>query len=115
MSAALLKVQGADGLWRASLLDPAEFPSPETSGSAFFCFSYAWGINNGTLDRDTYLPATIKAWNGLVEKVTPEGKLGYVQRVAGSPGDVNPADTHEYAVGAFLLAGSEIVKLTDAK
>ena len=113
MSAALLKVQGADGLWRSSLLDPAEFPSPETSGSAFFCFSYAWGINNGTLDRETYLPATLKAWDGLVGKVTPEGKLGYVQKVAGAPGDVKPEDTHEYAVGAFLLAGSEIVKLTD--
>jgi rhamnogalacturonyl hydrolase YesR len=111
MSAALLKLQGADGLWRASLHDAEEFPSPETSGTAFFCFAYAWGINNGTLDRATYLPATIKAWNGLVEKVTPDGKLGYVQKVAGSPGAVNAEDTHEYAVGAFLLAGSEMVKL----
>lgn len=113
MSAALLKLQGADGLWRSSLLDPAEFPSPETSGSAFFCFAFAWGINNGTLDRATYLPATIKAWNALVDKVTPDGKLGYVQKVAGAPGAVNPQDTHEYAVGAFLLAGSEIAKLTE--
>ena len=112
MSAALLKLQHADGLWRSSLHDPAEFPTPETSGSAFFCFAFAWGINNGTLDRATYLPATIKAWNALVEKVTPEGKLGYVQRVAGAPGAVNSEDTHEYAVGAFLLAGSEVAKLT---
>ncbi|MEA2708520.1 MAG: hypothetical protein QOF78_1121 [Phycisphaerales bacterium] len=115
MSAALLKVQGADGYWRSSLLDAEEFPSPETSGTAFFCFSYAWGINNGTLDRATYLPATIKAWNALAAKVTPEGKLGYVQKVAGSPGAVNPEDTHEYAAGALLLAGSEMVKLTGGR
>jgi unsaturated rhamnogalacturonyl hydrolase len=112
MCARLLDLQGADGLWRSSLLDPDEFPSPETSGTAFFCFALAWGINNGTLERDKYLPATIRAWNGLVGKVTPEGKLGYVQKVAAGPGEVKPEDTHEYAAGAFLLAGSEIVKLT---
>ena len=113
MSAALLKVQGDDGLWRSSLLDAAELPMPETSGTSFFCFAYAWGINNGILDRETYLAPTLKAWNGLVGKVTPEGKLGYVQAVAGAPGAVRAEDTHEYAVGAFLLAGSEIVKLSE--
>ena len=115
MAARLLELQGEDGCWRSSLLDPLEFPAPETSGTAFFCFSYAWGINNGTLDRAKYLPATIKAWNALVAKVTPDGKLGHVQKVAAGPGEVKPEDTHEYAVGAFLLAGCEILKLGDAK
>jgi rhamnogalacturonyl hydrolase YesR len=115
MSARLLDLQDADGCWRSSLLDPEEFPQPETSGTAFFCFAYAWGINNGTLDRARYLPATMKAWNGLVAKVTKDGKLGYVQKVAAGPGEVKPEDTHEYAVGAFLLAGCEIVKLIDAR
>ncbi len=115
MSARLLELQEEDGCWRPSLLDPEEFPQPETSGTAFFCFAYAWGINNGTLDREKYLPATLKAWNALVGKVTKDGKLGYVQKVAGGPGEVKPQDTHEYAVGAFLLAGSEIVKLIDGQ
>ena len=111
MAAELIKLQREDGLWPPSLLDPKEFDSPETSGTAFFCYALAWGINHGTLDRATYLPHVIKAWNGLVTKVTPEGKLGYVQKVAGEPGKVNPDDTHEYAVGALLLAGSEILKI----
>ena len=115
MAAKLLTLQGDDGLWRPSLLDPAEFPTPETSGTAFFTFAFAWGINNGILEREKYLPATLKAWNALVEKVTPEGKLGYVQAVAAAPGAVKPEDTHEYAGGAFLLAGSEIVKLREQR
>jgi unsaturated rhamnogalacturonyl hydrolase len=115
MSARLLDLQHADGCWRSSLLDPEEFPQPETSGTAFFCFAYGWGINNGTLDRARYLPATIKSWNALVAKVTKDGKLGHVQKVAAGPGEVKPEDTHEYAVGAFLLAGCEIVKLIDAR
>jgi unsaturated rhamnogalacturonyl hydrolase len=111
MADKLASVQQADGLWRPSLLDPDEFPSPETSGSAFFIYSIAWGINHGTLDRAKFLPVVTKAWPALVEKVTPEGRLGYVQKVAGAPGAVNPDDTHEYAVGALLLAGREMIKL----
>jgi rhamnogalacturonyl hydrolase YesR len=112
MSATIAKLQGADGLWRASLLDAEEFPHPETSGTAFFCYALAWGINHGTLDRDTYLPVVLRAWNGLVSHVNDEGRLGSVQKVAGGPGAVHPKDTHEYAVGAFLLAGSEVAKLS---
>ena len=111
MCAKLATLQGEDGLWPSSLLDPEEYPGGETSGSAFFCYAMAWGINHGTLDREKYLPIVIKAWNGLVSKVNTDGKLGSVQKVAGAPGKVNPNDTMEYAVGGFLLAGSEIAKI----
>lgn len=115
MAEKLASIQGADGFWRSSLLDPEEFPNPESSGTAFDCFAITWGINNGLLDRDKYLPAARKAWLGLNSAVTSEGKLGYVQKVAGGPGPAKPEDTHEYAVGAFLLAGSEILKLNTRK
>ncbi|HEV2292862.1 MAG TPA: glycoside hydrolase family 88 protein [Tepidisphaeraceae bacterium] len=111
MAKAVAKVQREDGLWSPSLLDRAEFDTPETSGSAFFTFAIAWGINHGHLDRATYLPVVSRAWSALVDKVSPEGRLGYVQRVAAAPGAIKPTDTHEYAVGAFLLAGSEMIKL----
>ena len=51
MSAAVLAAQQTDGLWRPVLLDPVAHPSRETSGSAFFTFGLAWGINRGLLDR----------------------------------------------------------------
>jgi rhamnogalacturonyl hydrolase YesR len=111
MSDKLIALQQADGLWRPSLLDPAEFPEPETSGTAFFTFGLAWGINNGLLDRDTFLPHVLRGYAGLRALVDADGKLTHVQRVAGAPGKVNPADTHEYAVGAFLQASAERLKL----
>lgn len=111
MAAKIASLQGADGLWRSSLLDPDEFPLPETSGTGFFTYALAWGINHGTLDRKTYLPIVQKAWRGLVGKVSPEGRLGYVQGVAGAPGRTRPEGTQEYAVGAFLLAGHEMAKM----
>lgn len=57
--------QGVDGLWRSSLLDPAHFPNPETTGSSCFTYMLAWGINAGLLDAATYLPVVEAAWTGL--------------------------------------------------
>ena len=48
MMHALLKLQNPDGLWRTSLLDPQD-PKGESSGSAFFVYAMAWGINRGLL------------------------------------------------------------------
>ena len=66
----------ADGLWRASLLDPEHFATRETSGSALFCYAIAWGINNGILDRAIYYAVDEKAWQGLVDCVDENGRLG---------------------------------------
>jgi unsaturated rhamnogalacturonyl hydrolase len=111
MAAAVKKIQGKDGLWRPSLLDAEEVPHPETSGSSFFCYALAWGINNGLLNKDEYLPVVKKAWEGLNRYVTPEGKLQWVQPIGASPDKVTIDNFQEYGSGAFLLAASEIAKL----
>lgn len=111
MVAAVSKLQHADGLWRASLLDPERFPARETSGTALFCYAIAWGINNAILDRDTYLAVVEKAWQGLVDCVDRAGGLGWVQLPGDGARTVKKNDTMEYGSGAFLLAGSEIIKL----
>ena len=111
MAPTLARVQGPDGFWRTSLLDPEQAPAPESSGTGFFCYGIAWGINNGILDRDTYLPVVEKAWKGLVGAVHTDGRLGWVQRIGHQPEDVSYDDYQEYGAGAFLLAASEMVKL----
>ena len=111
MAASVSRLQGEDGLWRPSLLDPQEVPIPETSGSGFFCYAIAWGINRGFLDRKTYLPVVKKAWQGLVGAVHADGKLGYVQAIGASPAKLTSEDNQEYGSGAFLLAGSEMYRL----
>lgn len=111
MAASLKKVQRKDGLWRPSLLDEQEVPHPETSGSSFFCYAMAWGVNNGLLDKKEYLPVVKSAWKGLNDLVTPEGRLQWVQPIGGSPEKVTADNYQEYGSGAFLLAGSEMVKM----
>ncbi len=111
MSPAVARAQGSDGLWRVNLADAEEFPNKETSGSGFFCYALAWGINNRILDRDTYLPVVRKAWAGLVGCLSPEGKVQWGQVVGDRPVSVKQEDSREYVTGMFLLAGSEVLKL----
>ncbi len=111
MAAKVTAIQGADGYWRASLLDPGRLPNPETSGTGFFTFALAWGINNGVLDRATYEPAVRRGWNALARAVRSDGMLGWVQRIDEQPGATSRDTTEVYGVGALLLAGSEVDRL----
>ncbi|TCC87286.1 glycoside hydrolase family 88 protein [Pedobacter frigiditerrae] len=111
MSSKLATLQQPDGSWHASLLDPASYPSKETSGTGFICYAMAWGINNGLLPAKKYQPVVNKAWLALVTAVHPDGKLGFVQAQGAAPDKVTYNDTDVYGVGAFLLAGSEMLPL----
>lgn len=111
MAAKVLACQQPDGLWRASLLDPASYPLKETSGSGFFTYALAWGVNEGLLDRAAYEPAVRRAWTALVGCVTPDGKLTHVQPIGADPRQFDENATEVYGVGAFLLAGTEVYRL----
>ena len=111
MAQRVAELQGKDGYWRASLLDPESRPAPESSGTGFFTYALAWGVNEGLLDRATFEPVVRRGWAALVRAVQPTGMLGYVQHVGDRPGDTGPDDTEPYGVGASLLAGSEVHRL----
>ncbi len=112
MAAKIISIQQKDGLWRASLLDPESYPGGEASGSGFYTYALAWGINNGILDKATYLPAVEKAWVGMNSLIQPDGHVGWCQPIGADPKKNFTADSWEvYGTGAFLLAGSEVIKL----
>jgi len=111
MATKIASLQQEDGFWRSSLYDPKQFKSPETSSSGFFCFALAWGINEGFLDKEAYLPVVKKAWKGLNEAMDESGKLGYVQQVGSDPRSVSKDDSMEYGTAAFLLAAEQVLQL----
>jgi rhamnogalacturonyl hydrolase YesR len=118
MAEKILACQQSDGMWRASLLDPADYPTPEASGSALFTYGLAWGVNQGLLDRATFEPAVRKAWTALVGCVDADGKLTHIQPAGTGPVKFDADSTQPYGGGVFLLAGSEVYKmavLTHAK
>jgi unsaturated rhamnogalacturonyl hydrolase len=111
MASKIASLQQEDGFWRSSLYDPNQFNTPETSSSGFFCFALAWGINEGLLDKEQYLPVVKKSWQGLNEAMDESGKLGYVQQVGSSPASVTKDDSMEYGTAAYLLAAEQVLKL----
>ena len=115
MAAEIAKIQSADGLWRAGLLDPDAYDLPEVSGSAFFTFGIAYGISEKILDRKTYLPVIEKSWKGMISHIYADGRLGSIQPIGADPGKFQPSASYVFGVGGFLLAGSEMHRLAEAK
>jgi len=110
--ARVVELQQPDGLWRSSLLDPDVYPGGEASGSGFYTYALAWGINNKILDRQKYLPVLKKSWSGLNTLVHPDGMVGWTQPIGADPRRNFTADSWEvYGAGAYLLAASEVIKL----
>jgi rhamnogalacturonyl hydrolase YesR len=110
MSAKLITLQQPDGYWRSDLLSPEHYDNPESSGTGFFTYGIAWGINNGFLDEQTYAPAAQAGWEALKAAVQPNGLLGWVQPVGAGPTGTTAMTTDVFGVGAYLLAGSEMQK-----
>lgn len=113
MAAKIASLQQPDGTWHASLLDPKSYPSPEISGTGFYTFALVWGINNGLLEREKYLPVVKKAWTAMVKSVYPNGKLGWIQPIGQDPKKVRRSMTQIYGTGAFLLTGCELLRLIE--
>lgn len=118
MCDALLPLQREDGFWNASLKDPNNYGGKELTGTSLFIYGFAWGVNNGILDKKQFSKSISKAWNALSKDcVHTNGMLGYVQGTGKEPKEAQPVtydkipDFEDFGLGCFLLAGSEVYKL----
>jgi unsaturated rhamnogalacturonyl hydrolase len=110
MADSVARLQSPDGLWRPGLLDAADYPYPEVSGSAFFVYAIAWGLNHHLLDKREFAPVVKKGWAGLVAHIYADGRLGCIQPVGAAPGAYSPSASYVFGTGAFLLAGTEVTR-----
>jgi rhamnogalacturonyl hydrolase YesR len=113
MARTIAALQGEQGFWPPSLLDPGAAGTRETSGTGFFCYALAWGVNHGHLSRERYEPVVRKAWGALRRSVNENGRLGWVQPPGSRPAPAARTDTYPYGAGALLLAGSEVIDMLD--
>jgi unsaturated rhamnogalacturonyl hydrolase len=104
-------LQQSDGLWKTSLLSPESFNHGEASSSGFYTFALAWGINNKFLNIEEYKPSIQKAWKALMACQHKNGKVGWVQNIGASPEPATNESWQNFGTGAFLMAGSEIMKM----
>ena len=110
MADKILAIQPEDGLWRTSLLCPETYNHGEVSGSGFYTFALAWGINNGLLDKK-HTPAVKKAWHAIAKCQHPDGRVGWVQNIGAFPEPASADSWQNFGTGAFLMAASEIIQL----
>lgn len=113
MSEKIASLQREDGYWRTNLLNADIYPIPETSGTGLFTYAIMYGINQGILPADKYLPIVRKGWDAMVKAVNTEGKVGWTQMVAQKPGKVVKKDTRAYSVGSLLMIASELYRYLD--
>ena len=115
MSERLAELQCEDGFWRASLLDSEAYPDPETSSTGLIVYALAYGINEGYLPKDKFLPIVVKGWQALIASVDTEGRVCWVQPVGQAPKRIEKKipQVYVYGTGGFLMAACEMYKLTD--
>jgi unsaturated rhamnogalacturonyl hydrolase len=112
------RYQDLSGLWHQVLDRPDSYL--ETSATAMFTYAVAKAVNEGWIDR-TYMSIARDGWEGLTAKINDEGQVEEVcigTSIADNirfyltrPRKLN--DTH--ALGAVLLAGSEMIKANALK
>jgi unsaturated rhamnogalacturonyl hydrolase len=115
MATKIASLQGADGLWRTGLLDADAYKLPEISGSAFYTFAMAYGINHALLDKKVFAPIVEKSWAAMVSHIYADGRLGSIQPIGAAPDAFQLSSSYVYGVGGFLLAGSELDRMTDLR
>jgi len=116
MSEGLRACQHEDGFWYPSLTS-TNYAMPETSGTALFLYGICWGINNGYLKADIYLPMARNAWKAVASTIHPNGFIGWMQGTGKDPSAGQPLsytripDFEDYGTGCVLLGASEYYKM----
>ncbi|MGE6355438.1 glycoside hydrolase family 88/105 protein [Flavobacterium sp. NPDC079362] len=113
--AGLMQYQDGTGFWH-QLLDRND-SYLETSATAIYAYSVARAINRGYVDKMTYAPAVLLAWNAVASKVNDKGQVEGTCVGTGMAFDpafyyhrpVNVFAAHGY--GPVLLAGAEVILL----
>jgi len=111
MAEKILTCQQPDGLWRASLLDPESYPLKETSGSGFYTYALAWGVNQGLLDRAKFEPAVRKAWTALVGAWSLTADSRTSSRWEATRNDLRTIPPHPTASAHFCSRVSEVYRM----
>lgn len=113
--AGLVQYQDGTGFWHQLLNRNDSYL--ETSATAIYAYSIARAINRGYVDKMTYAPAVLLAWNAVASKVNDKGQVEGT--CVGTGMGFDPAFYYYRPVSVFaahgygpvLLAGAEVILL----
>jgi unsaturated rhamnogalacturonyl hydrolase len=112
----LARYQSGNGLWH-QLLDKTD-SFLETSCTAMFTYAIVRAVKKGYIEK-RYLSIAEKGWEGIVSKIHVDGQIEGVCTGTGVSDNLvdyynRPTPLNDvHGIGAVLLAGSEIILLTE--
>jgi rhamnogalacturonyl hydrolase YesR len=107
------RYQDQTGLWHQLLDKPDSYL--ETSVTAMYTYAVARAVNQGWIN-EKYIAIAQEGWKGLLTKITADGQLQDVCIGTNMDTDIKfyytrPTELNDtHGIGAFLLAGTEILK-----
>jgi rhamnogalacturonyl hydrolase YesR len=110
------RYQTGSGLWHQLLNKEDSYL--ETSVTAMFTYSIAKGINNGWISK-RYTSIAMNAWEGVKSRINEERKVEGICQGTSIDESLSyyynrPTPLHDiHGLGAVLMAGIEILKLSD--
>ena len=99
------------GGWSPNLGNPDKWSEPELSATTMIAFALTYGVNEGILSREDYLPVIKRAWEVTKTMQLENGAVGYCQRGGDRPYKFERERVEYWGTGGFLLFGSELLKL----
>jgi len=110
------RYQDASGMWHQLLDRPDSYS--ESSVTAMFVYAVAKAVNEGWINK-RFLTIAQNGWNALANKITDDGQVPDICIGTSIEEDISyynnrPTalnDTH--GLGAFLMAGAEMIKAKD--
>ena len=110
------RYQDTSGMWHQVLDKPDSYL--ESSATAMFVYTVAHAVNKGWINR-SYITIAQNGWEGLGRKVTADGQVQDICIGTNIAEDIRfyytrPRETNDtHGLGAFLLAGTEMVLAND--
>ena len=110
------RYQDPSGMWHQILDKPDSYP--ESSVTAMFVYTVAKAVNEGWINK-RFITIAQNGWDAVARKVTPDGQVADICIGTSIEEDIRyyytrPTalnDTH--GLGAFLMAGAEMVRAKD--
>ena len=110
------RYQDTSGMWHQVLDKPDSYL--ESSATAMFVYTVAHAVNKGWIPK-SYITIAQNGWEGLGRKVTADGQVQDICIGTNIAEDIRfyytrPRETNDtHGLGAFLLAGTEMVLAKD--
>jgi len=120
LAEALVAAQAPDGMWHQLVHLPPEQSAPDSTGTGLIIYNFARALDEGFLDDPCFRQSAEKAFDALVNYVTPEGvilqacpgpgPLTSIEPYLGKDGKIEDGESHGPFCVIYACAGKVLLE-----